>query len=340
MKSRYLFLGITAAALFLSFRYLLPLILPFALAYIFAKILSPVINWTTQKLHWNKKVSSVLIVLLSVIAVGGFLVYTGLTLTTQLMYLLKKLPVYEQLFIREIEKICCQCDQMFDLAAGTSYYYAQSRTMELYENIGTDVIPRISGFIFHFLKRGAEIAAGTFIFLLSTLLILFDNTFPGIHRKFHGIVKKFKRAGFAYIKSQAIIIFIIAVVTSLGLCIIGNEYGVLFGVGIAVFDAFPVVGSGIILIPWCLIKIIGGDWFAAAVLITIFGIATFLREVMEPRLFAKDVGLKPLPVLVSVYVGIRLFNIGGILLGPIALTILKAVNEELKEGELSQAGQD
>ena len=110
--------------------------------------------------------------------------------------------------------------------------------------------------------------------------------------------------------------------------------------GIAVFDAFPVVGSGIILIPWCLIKIIGGDWFAAAVLITIFVIATFLREVMEPRLFAKDVGLKPLPVLVSVYVGIRLFNIGGILLGPIALTILKAVNEELKEGELSQAGQD
>lgn len=331
--SRYLILILAAVGIILTFRFLLPLVLPFVLAYIFAKMLSPAIHWTTKKLHWNRKFSSIFIVVLSVLALGGFLAYVLITLTSQAVHLLQKIPVYQQIFEQGFEDFCCRCDRVLNLADGTSFQYVENRTLAFYEEIGNNVIPAVSEFAMRFLGRGAELVAGVFIFFLSTLLILLDDTFPRIHGSLRKFAAKFRHAGFAYIKSQVIIIFIIAVVTSCGLYFMGNDYAVLLGVCIAVFDAFPVVGSGVILIPWCLFKVLGGDWFSAAILITIFVVATFLREVMEPKLFAKDIGLKPLLVLISVYAGVKLFQIGGVILGPVALTILKTINEALKENE-------
>ena len=159
--------------------------------------------------------------------------------------------------------------------------------------------------------------------------MIFYRSFPAVHRKLKPFAKRLKSAGFAYIKAQGIIIFVIAAITSVGLILMGSEYAVLFGIGIAVFDAFPIVGSGIILVPWAFFELLGRNFYEAAILFTIFVVAAFLREI--PRLFGKELGMKPLFVLVSVYVGVKLFHIGGILLGPIALTILQTVNELLKE---------
>ena len=132
-------------------------------------------------------------------------------------------------------------------------------------------------------------------------------------------------------KSQSIILFIIAVVITVGLLLMHNEYAVILGIGIAIFDAFPVVGSGVILVPWALIKLFNGDYYSAAILITVFAIAAFLREVLEPKLFGKELGLKPIYILIAVYVGAELLGLAGVILGPIGLTILKAANEQIKE---------
>jgi sporulation integral membrane protein YtvI len=325
MKTKEMRLILTAGLLFVLFRYVLPLVLPFVLACLFAKMLSPLIEWTEVKLHWNRKVSSVLIVIISILAVAGFLIYVGSIVISQAILLLKRIPVYEQMASRELEEICVRCDRVFALGSGTSYRYLETQTANLYENIGTNWLPKLSGYLFLIVKKGAEIIAVVFIFFLASLLILMDDAFPRLHRKFRKMAKKLKKTGLAYIKSQAIILFLIAVVCSLGLWLMGNEYAVLFGIGIALFDALPVVGSGIVLVPWALVKAFCGDWFGAAVLISVFAVAAFFREVVEPKLFAKDIGMKPLYVLISVYVGLELFGLGGIVLGPVALTVLNAV---------------
>ena len=144
-------------------------------------------------------------------------------------------------------------------------------------------------------------------------------------------MKRLKSAGLAYIKAQGIIIFLIAVVMSVGLLLMRNNYAILLGIGISVFDAVPVMGSGIILVPWALVEIARGNFFGASVLITLFVIATFLREILEPKLLGKELGMKPLFVLIAVYVGAKLFGIGGILLGPVALTVLKATDDAIRE---------
>ena len=70
------------------------------------------------------------------------------------------------------------------------------------------------------------------------------------------------------------------------------------------------------------------DYVAAAVLLTLYVVTMVVREVLEPKLMGKEMGLKPLYVLLSVYVGLKLFGVGGIVLGPIGLTILKTVFEQ------------
>ena len=94
MNTRYWILGGTVLLLFLVFRFLLPLVLPFVLAYFCAKMVSPAIHFFTDKLKWKKKITVVLIVIVTVGAIIGFIGYVGSLDIVQLIMLLKKIPVY------------------------------------------------------------------------------------------------------------------------------------------------------------------------------------------------------------------------------------------------------
>lgn len=331
MKKRYIVLGLTALIIFIVFRFFLPLVLPFVLAYFFAKSVSPVIHFLTEKLKWKKKVSSLMVVIFVVVAVLAAVGYVLSVGIGQLMLLLQKLPFYQQYVSGWLEEVCCHCDRILDLDMGSSYRYVEHQTTQLYQNIGSTVLPKLSSYataVFGFL---AEAFGGFFIFFLATILILMDDSFPAVHEKIRPLATQLKAAGLAYIKAQGIIVIITATVITLGLFFMGNEYALIFGICIAILDAFPVMGSGVILVPWGLLKIFSGNFYDAAILITLFVITTFLREILEPRLFGKEIGMKPLYVILFVYVGIKLFGIGGVILGPVALTILTCVDNQMKK---------
>ena len=120
-----------------------------------------------------------------------------------------------------------------------------------------------------------------------------------------------------------ILIFIVSVVCVTGLLIIRNPYALLFGIAIAIFDAFPVVGSGSILVPWAVFHVLGGNMMEAAILVTIYVITLLIREVLEPRLLGNCLGISPFYMLISIYVGVKVFGIVGILLGPIGLIMIQ-----------------
>lgn len=333
MKTRYLALAGTILILILAFRFFLPLTMPFVLAYFFAKAVSPLVNFLVEKMKWRRKVSIILVVVIVFFTLGGFTAYIISLVISQAILLLQKIPVYQQMFGQTLEQLCCHCDQMLELSIGTSYQYVEAQVDNLYHNIGSDVLPRLSGYATELLKWIGTALSGIFIFFLSTALILLDDSFPKFRGKLQPFMHKLKGAGFAYIKSQVLLIFLIATLLSLGLFLMGNEYAVLLGISIAIFDAFPLMGSGVVLIPWSILEIVGKNYYEAAILLTIFCVITFLREILEPRLIGKEIGLKPLYILISVYVGIQLFGIMGVILGPISLTVLKVVDEEMRKKE-------
>ena len=106
-----------------------------------------------------------------------------------------------------------------------------------------------------------------------------------------------------------------------GFLILRIPYAPLWALGICLVDAFPVLGTGTVLLPWSLICFLQGDNPRAVGILGIYTVITVTRSVLEPKFLGKHLGLDPLATLVALYVGFRLFSILGMLLAPM-VTVL------------------
>ena len=134
----------------------------------------------------------------------------------------------------------------------------------------------------------------------------------------------------AYLKTQGIIMMLTAAICTVGFWLLGNPYYILAGVGIGILDALPVFGTGTVLIPWAVVMFFSGRWGRGIVLLALYLICYFLREILEAKLMGDRVGLSPLETLMSMYVGLELFGIVGFLLGPVGLLLIKDLVEALE----------
>lgn len=325
-KNVLIILG-TAGVVYLSFYFLLPLVVPFVFAFLFAKLTQPVVQKLHKSCHLNEKVCSLLIIVVFLGAVGSFLFYMGYICIEQLTELLKNAPAHAGTCVRFCKRACGGVDNLLGLHSGDTYIWMENSLSDMDGKISQVYIPKLTGYIPKMLVTLGEWGAGFVVFIMATLLISFDRDSNLQYRSLMPYVKRLKATGLAYLKAQGIIIFLVAAVCSVGLLTIRSPYAILLGITIGIVDALPVLGSGSILVPWAVVELVQKDFFQGAVLITLYVISLLLREILEPRLMGKEMGLKPLYILISIYVGIKLFGLGGILLGPIGLTILKTVAE-------------
>jgi predicted PurR-regulated permease PerM len=92
---------------------------------------------------------------------------------------------------------------------------------------------------------------------------------------------------------------------------------------IAVIDILPVLGTGGIVVPWIIIELIKGNMPFAFGLATLYLIITVVRNILEPKLVGKQIGLHPLVMLMCMYVGLKLFGFIGLFVLPVAVVIVK-----------------
>ena len=97
---------------------------------------------------------------------------------------------------------------------------------------------------------------------------------------------------------------------------------------IAIVDILPILGSGTILIPWAVISLFTGRVALGIGLFVVYIIMSVLRQFIEPRLVAGQLGLPPIATLLGMYFGLKLFSIIGMFIVPITINILKVLNDE------------
>jgi predicted PurR-regulated permease PerM len=107
----------------------------------------------------------------------------------------------------------------------------------------------------------------------------------------------------------------------------------LLGIGVAIFDAFPVLGSGLVLVPWAIIGLLKGNYVQAVILAVMYVLCLLVREGLEPKLLGNRIGIPPLYTLMAVYVGVELFGLWGVILGPFGLVIIRAVLDMENDGQ-------
>ncbi len=136
------------------------------------------------------------------------------------------------------------------------------------------------------------------------------------------------------IKAYFLIICITCTELFLGLTVLdllgiyGGGYKFLIALGIALIDIIPILGSGTVLIPWGVISLFLGDIGLGIGLLVMYVIITVLRQYIEPKLVAGQLGLPPIVTLICMYLGIKIFGVLGIFLLPLTVTIIKVLNDD------------
>jgi len=143
-------------------------------------------------------------------------------------------------------------------------------------------------------------------------------------------MKDITKALGCYLKAQAILIIVSLGISIVGLYIykiigLNVEYPLLIALGIAFVDALPILGSGTIMVPWAIISALNGDLHLGLAILILWGIMSAVRQIIEPRIISKQIGIHPIFTLIAMYTGFKFIGIMGMIIGPIVLIILKNI---------------
>jgi len=333
---------ITIAASFfgvyLGFRFVLPLILPFLVAYFLGWVIHPVTEFLYRRLKIPRIIGGGFSLFTLVTAVGIGIFFLMRTLLWQVTSFLQNIPIYLNVLANKLDYLCGCCDDMFGFSMGTVRDVANDNMILMFNKVKTNIVPGIAEHTIPIIIGLVGAIGIILIILIATLLIVKDlpvykERFQAnnLYQDIHKVTAKLADAGVAYLRAQLILVSIVSIICAVGLKLIGNEYALLFGIGIGVFDAFPILGSGLILIPWTIIMLFNGKLYAAAILITTYLFCQIIRQLLEPKLIGDRIGIKPIFTLMAMYVGINLFSFAGFFLGPIGLVIIITIINVIKE---------
>lgn len=197
----------------------------------------------------------------------------------------------------------------------------------------TDFFTQISTKVLALAKNIPSLLICTFVAFFTAFFLLKENeTVFSFFKMFFGekVLKWFLRIKTTffvvfkkYIKAQLIITGIIFCVLLCGFLILKTKYALLFAFLIALVDSVPLFGTGTVLIPWAIYEFLTENSLMGWGLIGIYGAALLTRQLCEPKIVGKNLGIHPLLSILSIYLGLKIFGVLGLFFGPLCTIFIK-----------------
>lgn len=207
----------------------------------------------------------------------------------------------------------------------------------LLQDAGLVVGERAVGISYSYVEKLISVIIYITFLVIGILLLVRD--YDGIIRYLSGqkwfdmfrrIGRRLFSLGKVYLRAQFIILGCVSALCIAGLWVCGIKNPILWGLIAGILDIFPFIGTGMVLIPLGLVAILFGNYWALPMGILLYAATTFLRHLLEPKLVGDKLDIYPVLLLFSVFIGISLFKIGGIFLGPVCLFLIKEIYREVK----------
>jgi sporulation integral membrane protein YtvI len=141
------------------------------------------------------------------------------------------------------------------------------------------------------------------------------------------IYSELRKALFGFVKAQFTLISITAGIVLIGLLILRVDYAITIAILIGLVDLLPYLGTGAVFIPWIVYSFFSEEFTLTIGLAILYAIVVVQRQVMEPKILSSSIGLDPLATLVALFVGFKLFGFLGLIIGPVILVIIRALNQ-------------
>ena len=214
---------------------------------------------------------------------------------------------------------------------------------KMIEELGAS-IPRIAGNI-------AAALPDIFVFLAVALIVgfFFASDSMGLSPLF-GMIPKDVSARLVHFKARAsaalsawlraylLILGLTFIELFVGFTLLGVGYSFLAALGVALVDILPIFGAGAVLVPWAIISLLSGNQVLGVGLLVLWAVISVVRQFAEPRIVGRSLGVPPVLTLFTMYAGLRLFGVGGMIASPAIIILARSFAAEWsssREGELS-----
>ncbi len=181
-----------------------------------------------------------------------------------------------------------------------------------------------------YLQKVAPSIAFIGIYLVATILFSrdFDLLMEKVHKigaldSFMSVMGGLLHTIGAYLKAQFLIMLIISLICCLGLRLSNISYPYFLGILAGFLDVLPFIGTGVVLVPTAVVQLINGNVFKAVICLALYVMCIGAREFLEPKLMGKKLGIYPVILLLSIYAGVKLFGLSGIIKGPLGVVLFK-----------------
>lgn len=316
------------------------LFMPFIIGWFLALLANPLVRFFEEKIKIKRKAGSVLVIV-SVIAGICVLIYAiGNRLVKALIGFLKIVPDMWQDMKVEFLGVSRKWSNVIDSLPKEVI----EKAGEIGETIGTEV-----GVIVGELSVPTADAVGDFAgnipgIVIAVIMCLLSAYFFVTEKEYVGnLFKKIIPASWmkkclllkkttidvivGYLKAQLKIEIWVYFILAAGFMLLKVRYGYLIAIPIALLDILPVFGTGTVLVPWTLFKLLSGDYIYALGLMVIWGVSQLVRQVIQPKMIGDSMGMAPIPTLIHLYVGYKLAGVIGMIVAvPFGILVL-AMND-------------
>lgn len=334
----YIVLGVAGAWLFLTV--LLPWVLPFLLALGLSWLLEKPVSLLERRFHAKRWLASASCTLLLVLLLCGGLGLILWRVGYEIALLLGRLPTLlaglpsaghalEDWAYRFIVALPIQFQDFFTQALTGLIGQGLSIPNRFYDALASLVtgvaaaLPNIGLFLFT-TALATYFSSASRPRLMAFLRRQIPERWQGRADEARGILKG---AFGNWLKAQGILMLITFGELTAGLLLLRVDLALLLAALVALVDALPIFGTGTILIPWAAVTLLSGDWKLAIGLAALYGVVSFVRSLLEPKLVGDRIGLHPLAALFAMYLGFSAFGVWGMILSPLAAIFLKQLHD-------------
>lgn len=322
---------------YLFLKYLLRYFVPFIISFLLSRIIEPLVSLLNKKCKIPRKIACAICTILAVSILSTLSYIIISRMIYELTILAKEIPALIATFPQKLLEFqgwlgnyfnfSFADEPMHPIAAALNSLLADVRLPV--GDIMTYLTSAISSLPFILVGIIATIVATYFMSSDREKISAFflRQLSPSFSERYARLKNHLTHTLWRWIKAQCLLISITFCELLLGFLILGFESPGIIAGSIALIDALPILGTGTILVPWSLISLLYGDYTQAIGVAIMYVVIAIVRNSIEPKIVGQQIGLHPLITLFSLYFGLQLFGVLGMIILPVVVITIKQFNE-------------
>ncbi|MBP5197482.1 MAG: sporulation integral membrane protein YtvI [Lachnospiraceae bacterium] len=311
--------------------FLLPRLLiffsPFVAGYVIALIAAPPVRFFEEKVKLKRKAGSAFVIIVVLAAVVTLIYFVGAWVIEELAGFLESLPSIWEGIAEDIGKSGATLNSLIGrlpkdmrLQINNLVDGITSSVTEFLGDMGSPTLTAVGNFA----KQVPNVIIGIIMALLSAYFFVSDKErlskwcnehLPEFFLEKYDILKKsLVIAVGGYFKAQIKIEMWIYLILLAGFLILRIDYAALVALGISILDFLPFFGTGTVMVPWAIIKLINGDYILGIWLLVLWGGGQLIRQLIQPKIVGDSIGVAPVPTLFLLFIGYKVGSVAGMIL--------------------------